>query len=31
MASGSSKADIDFVNETIARFLHEVFSDLVKI
>ena len=27
----SSKTDIDFVNATIARFLHEVFSDLVKI
>jgi homoserine O-acetyltransferase len=31
MASGSSQADIDFVNATIARFLHEVFTDLVKI
>jgi len=31
MASGSSQADIDFVNTAIARFLHEVFTDLVKI
>ncbi len=31
MASGVSKTDIDFVNAAIARFLHEVFSDLVKI
>jgi homoserine O-acetyltransferase len=31
MASGVSKTDIDFVNATIASFLHEVFSDLVKI
>lgn len=31
MASGSSQADIDFVNAAIARFLHEVSTDLVKI
>jgi homoserine O-acetyltransferase len=31
MGSGVSKTDIDFVNARISRFLHEVFSDLVKI